>query len=157
MMKVIVVNGTNPKRQDIIGQVLNTDCRHLIFTGIGKAKAQKLVDSMPLLNLKFLVFRRLADANVEYINSKYDVVGTIGDFVKGNGKAAQKKAVETLSKEESKDCAERFCNFLKNMGSDIGIYGYSFFKDTAKEYGATKTMRRSIHYYAYFGKLYVRF
>ena len=156
MVKVVVVNGANPERQDIIGQVLNTDCRHLIFTGIGKAKAQKIVDSMPLLNLKFLVFRRLSDANMEYINSKYDVVGTIGDFVKGNGKTAQKKVVE-ISPEESKDRAERFCGFLKNMGSDIGIYGYSFFKDTAKEYGATKTLRRGRYYYAYFGKLYVRF
>jgi len=155
MMKVIVVNGTNPERQDIIGQVLDTDCRHLVFTGIGKAKAQKLVDSMPLLNLKFLVFRRLADANVEYINNKYDVVSTIGDFVKGKGKKAVQKV--EISSEESKDRAERFCNFLKNVGSDIGIYGYSFFKDTAEEYGATKTMRRGRYYYAYFGKLYVRF
>lgn len=155
-MRVIVVNGTNPERADIIGQVLNTECHHLVFTGIGKAKAQKLVDSMPLLNLKFLVFRRLADANVEYINSKYDIVGTIGDFVKGNGKTVQKKAVET-NPEESKKQAEVFASNLNKFSLDVMLNGYSFFKEAAKEYGATKTLRRGSHYYAYFGKLYVRF
>lgn len=155
MMKVIVVNGTNPERQDIIGQILDTDCHHLVFTGIGKAKAQKLVDSMPLLNLKFLVFRRLADANVEYINSKYDVVSTIGDFVKGKGKKAVQKV--EISPEESKDRANKFCETLRNVSSDITLWGYSYFKEVAEKCGATKTMRRCNKYYAYFGKLYVRF
>jgi hypothetical protein len=154
-MKVIVVNGTNPSAEDIIAQVKKTGCKNLFFTGIGLTKARKLVFSMPPLSLKFATFRKLANANEDFL-SRYDVVSTIGDFVKGKGKAVQKKDVE-ISPEESKDRAERFCSFLKNMGSDIGIYGYSFFKDTAKEYGATKTMRRGIHYYAYFGKLYVRF
>lgn len=61
---------------------------------------------------------------------------------------------EDISEE---DRADRFCKFLRNMGSDIGIYGYSFFKDTAEEYGATKTMHRGTKYYAYFGKLCVRY
>ena len=29
-------------------------------------------------------------------------------------------------------------------------------KEVAEKCGATKTMRRSSHYYAYFGKLYVK-
>ena len=156
---VIIVNGTNPDAEVIVAKMKETGCTDLAFTGIGKVKAKKLVDAMPRMQIRYLAFRKLANASEEYFkDNNYTVVATIGDFVKG-GKKVSKKAtpVETLSKEESKDRAERFCNFLRNVGSDISIYGYSFFKDTAEEYGATKTMKRSGHYYAYFGKMYVRF
>lgn len=155
-MKVIVVNGTNPNAEDIIAQVNKTGCKNLMFTGIGKAKARKLVDSMPPMDIEYGTFRRLADANEEYFYRIYNVVSTIGDFVKGKGKTAQNKAVE-MNLEESKANAEKLCTALKNLSSDIAMYGYSLFKEVAKDCGATKTLRRGIHYYAYFGKLYVRF
>ncbi len=155
-MKVIVVNGTNPNAEDIIAQVKKTGCKNLFFTGIGLTKARKLVYSMPAMSLKFATFRKLANANEDFL-SRYDVVSTIGDFVKGKGKkAVEKKAVE-MNPEESKANAEKLCTVLKNLSSDIAMYGYSLFKEVAKECGATKTLRRGIHYYAYFGKLYVRF
>ena len=155
-MKVIVVNGTNPNAEDIIAQVNKTGCKTLMFTGIGKAKARKLVDSMPPMDLEYGTFRRLADANEGYFYRIYNVVSTIGDFVKGKGKTTQNKAVE-MNLEESKANAEKFCTVLKNLSSDLAMYGYSLFKEVAKDCGATKTLRRGIHYYAYFGKLYVRF
>ena len=153
-MKVIVVNGTNPNAEDIIVQVKKTGCKILFFTGIGKAKARKLVDSMPYLSLKFATFRKLANANEGFL-SRYDVVSKIGDFVKGKGKKVT-KTVE-ISPEESKDRAEKFCETLRNVSYDITLWGYSYFKEVAEKCGATKTMRRCNKYYAYFGKLYVRF
>ena len=154
-MKVIVVNGTNPNAEDIIEQVNKTGCKNLFFTGIGLTTARKLVYSMPAMSLKFATFRKRANANEDFL-SRYDVVSTIGDFVKGKGKTAQKKAVE-MNPEESKANAEKLCTVLKNLSSDLAMYGYSLFKEVAKDCGATKTMRRGIHYYAYFSKLYVRF
>lgn len=156
MMKVIVVNGTNPNAEDIIAQVKKTGCKNLFFTGIGLTKARKLVYSMPVMSLKFATFHKLANANEDFL-SRYDVVSTIGDFVKGKGKkAVEKKAVE-MNPEESKVCAEKFCETLKNVSYDITLWGYSYFKEVAEKCGATKTMRRGNKYYAYFGKLYVRF
>lgn len=153
-MKVIVVNGTNPNAEDIIAQVKKTGCKNLFFTGIGLTKARKLVYSMPAMSLKFATFRKLANANEDFL-SRYDVVSTIGDFVKGKGKKVT-KTVE-ISSEESKDRAEKFCTVLKNLSSDIAMYGYSLFKEVAKDCGATKTLHRGLHYFAYFGKLRVSF
>ena len=64
-----------------------------------------------------------------------------------------KNAVQTVeaNQEESKANAEKFCAFLDNLGSDIAMYGYSFFKEAAKDCGATKTLRRGLHWFAYFG------
>lgn len=64
-----------------------------------------------------------------------------------------KKAVQTgeASPEESKANCEKFCTFLDNLGSDIAMYGYSLFKKAAKDCGATKTLRRGLHWFAYFG------
>ena len=153
-MKVIVVNGTNPNAEDIIAQVKKTGCKNLFFTGIGLTKARKLVYSMPAMSLKFATFRKLANANEDFL-SRYDVVSTVGDFVKGKGK----KVVQNVEAkpEESKANAEKFCTVLKNISSDIAMYGYSLFKEAAKDCGATKTLRRGLHYFAYFGKLRVRF
>jgi hypothetical protein len=115
---------------------------------------------MPAMSLKFATFRnatfrKLANANEDFL-SRFDVVSTIGDFVKGKEKTAQKKAVE-MNPEESKANAEKLCTVLKNLSSYIAMYGYPLFKEVAKDCGATKTMRRGRYYYAYFGKLYVRF
>lgn len=157
-MKVIMVNGTNPNADEVMAQVKETGCGNIIFTGIGLTKANNLVDNIVRgtdLHIRFKCFRKLSNASEEWVKDNFNVVSTIGDFCKGKGK---KKAVkEDISEEEAKDRADRFCKFLRQMGSDIGIYGYSFFKDTAEEYGATKTMHRGTKYYAYFGKLYVRY
>lgn len=53
--------------------------------------------------------------------------------------------------EESKANCEKFCKFLDNLGNDIAMYGYSGFKEAAKDCGATKTLRRGLHWFAYFG------
>lgn len=154
---VIIVNGTNPDAEAIVAKIKETGCLNLVFTAIGLAKAKKLVNAMSNKDIKYLCFRKLANASEDYIKDNYTVVTTIGDFVKGGKKANPTETTSEMPKEEAKERAERFCKFLRNVGSDISIYGYSFFKDMAGEYGATKTMKRSGHYYAYFGKMYVRF
>lgn len=159
-MKVIMVNGTNPNADEVMAQVKETGCGNIIFTGIGLTKAKKLVINMTIgtsLNIRYKCFRKLNNASEEWVKDNFNVVSTIGDFCKGKGKKNTVKVESNVSEEEAKDRADRFCKFLRNMGGDIGIYGYSFFKDTAEEYGATKTMRRGTKYYAYFGKLYVRY
>lgn len=67
--------------------------------------------------------------------------------------AQRKKAVQTVeaNPEESKANCEKFCTVLKNLGNDIAMYGYSGFKEAAKDCGATKTLRRGLHWFAYFG------
>ena len=159
-IKVIMVNGTNPNADDVMAQVKKTGCKNVIFTGIGLTKAKKLVINMLAgtgTNIRYKCFRKLDNASEDWVNDNYNVVSTIGDFCKGKGRKTVKKEEVKMDKEEAKDRAERFCNFLRNVGSDIHIYGYSFFKDNAEEYGATKTMRRGTKYYAYFGNMYVRF
>ena len=159
-MKVIMVNGTNPNADEVMAQIKETGCNNVIFTGIGLTKAKKLVISMLAgtgINIRYKCFRKLDNASEGWVNDNFNVVSTIGDFTKGKGKKKAVKAESNISKEEAKDRAERFCNFLRNVGSDIHIYGYSFFKDNAEEYGATKTMRRGTKYYAYFGNMYVRY
>ena len=158
-MKVIMVNGTNPNADEVKKQVKETGCNSIIFTGIGLTKANNLVDNIVKgtdLHIRFKCFRKLSNASEEWVKDNFNVVSTIGDFCKGKGKKTV-KVENNVSEEEAKERADRFCKFLRNMGGDIGIYGYSFFKDTAEEYGATKTMRRGTKYYAYFGNMYVRF
>lgn len=154
-MKVIMVNGTNPNAEEIMAQVKETGCKVIMFTGIGKAKAQKLVDSMPYTNLKFGAFRRLDCASEESIKEKYDVISTIGDFCKGKGR----KTTETkeINGKDAKAMVEKFMDVVRLNRETINVYGYSEFKDLAEKCGATKTMHRGTKYYAYFGKMYVRY
>lgn len=67
-------------------------------------------------------------------------------------------AISNKEPEDPNECAKRLYEFLRSIGCDnISTFGYSFFKDTAEEYGATKIMCRGTKYYAYFGKTYVSF
>lgn len=157
---VIIVNGTNPDVEAIVAKIKETGCPNLAFTGIGKVKAKKLVDSMPRMQIRYLAFRKLANASEEYFKDNgYTVVTTIGDFCKAKGRT--KKAVtETtpeMPKEVAREKAEKFVKVLKELQLDIAMNGYSFFKELASKNGSTKTMRRGSNYYAYFDKLYVRF
>lgn len=156
-MKVIMVNGTNPNADEVMAQVKETGCKVIIFTGIGKSKAQKLIDSMPYTNLKFGAFRRLDCASEESIKEKYDVVSTIGDFCKGKGRKTTKEAVVEMDKEEAVNKANKLADVMLEVSKDIGFCSFDYFKELAKTYGATKTMRRGTKYYAYFGNMYVRF
>lgn len=154
-MKVIMVNGTNPNAEEVMTQVKETGCKVIMFTGIGKSKAQKLIDSMPYTSLKFGVFRRLDCASEESIKEKYDVVSTIGDFCKGRGR----KTTETkeINEKDAKAMVEKFMDVVRENSSNIGLWGFDHFKELANNCGATKTMRRGTKYYAYFGNMYVRF
>ena len=154
-MKVIMVNGTNPNAEEVMAQVKKTGCKVIIFTGIGKSKAQKLIDSMPYTNLKFGAFRRLDCASEESIKEKYDVVSTIGDFCKGKGRKT--KEVVEMDKEEAVKKVNKFMDVVRESSSNIGLWGFDYFKELANNCGATKTMRRGTKYYAYFGNMYVRF
>lgn len=154
-MKVIMVNGTNPNAEEVMAQVKETGCKVIIFTGIGKAKAQKLIDSMPYTNLKFGAFRKLDCASEGSVKERYDVVSTIGDFCKGKGR----KTTETkeINEKDAKEMVNKFMDVVRENSSNIGLWGFDHFKELAMGCGATKTMRRGTKYYAYFGKMYVRF
>lgn len=59
---------------------------------------------------------------------------------------------------DENECPERFFKFLRSIGcNNISIFGYTFFKESAENYGATKTVLRGKRMYAYFGKTYVRY
>ena len=154
---VIIVNGTNPETKDILAKMKETGCTNLAFTGIGKAKAQKLVNSLPNMKIKFVVFRKLDTASEEYVKNNFNVVSTIGDFCKGKGKKVVQKKEAEMSNKEAQDLANKFIGILNNQSFNINLWGYSYFQEIAMANGATKTMRRGGYQYAYFGKLFVRY
>ena len=158
-VNVIMVNGTNPNADEVKAQVKETGCSNIFFTGIGLTKADKLVSNMVAgtsLNIRYKCFRKLNNSSEEWVRNNFNVVSTIGDFCKGKGK---KKAVKEVSinEEEAKKMADKFVDMVKLNRESVNMYGYTVFKDLAKNCGATKTMRRGTKYYAYFGKLYVRY
>lgn len=158
-MKVIMVNGTNPNADEVMAQVKETGCGNIIFTGIGLTKAKKLVINMTIgtsLNIRYKCFRKLNNASEEWVKENFNVVSTIGDFCKGNGKKTV-KVESDISEEEAKKMADKFVEMVKLNRDTINMYGYSEFKDLALKCGATKTMKRGTKKYAYFGKLYVRY
>ena len=155
-MNVIMVNGTNPNADEVMAQVKETGCNVIVFTGIGKAKARKFIDSLPYGKLRFGAFRRLDSASEEWVNDNFNVVSTIGDFCKGKGRKTA-KVESNISEEEAKKMADKFVEQVKLNRESINLYGYTVFMDLAMECGATKTMKRGTKKYAYFGKLYVRY
>ncbi len=154
-MKVIMVNGTNPNADEVMAQVKETGCSNIIFTGIGLTKAKKLVINN-CLNIRYKCFRKLNNASEEWVNDNFNVVSTIGDFCKGNGKKTV-KVESNISEEDAKKMADKFVEMVKLNRESINMYGYPEFKDLALKCGATKTMKRGTKKYAYFGKLYVRY
>lgn len=159
-MKVIMVNGTNPNADEVMAQVKETGCSNIIFTGIGLTKAKKLVINMlagTSLNVRYKCFRKLDNASEEWVNNNFNVVSTIGDFCKGKGKKKAVKAESNISEEEAKKMADKFMSVVRENSFNIGLWGFNHFKELAMSCGATKTMRRGTKYYAYFGKLYVRY
>ena len=67
-------------------------------------------------------------------------------------------AISNKEPEDPNECAKRLYEFLRSIGCDnISTFGYTFFKDFAENYRATKIMRRGKRWYAYFGKTYVRY
>lgn len=160
MKNVILVNGTNPNADEVMAQVKKTGCSNIIFTGIGLAKANKLVINMTLgtsLNVRYKCFRKLSNASEEWVNDNFNVVSTIGDFCKGRGRKTTKKEVVEMDKKEATEKANKFMNVVRENSFNIGLWGFDHFKELAMECGATKTMRRGTKYYAYFGRMYVRF
>ena len=154
-----MVNGTNPNADEVMAQVKETGCGNIIFTGIGLTKAKKLVINMTIgtsLNIRYKCFRKLNNASEEWVNDNFNVVSTIGDFCKGNGKKTV-KVESNISEEEAKKMADKFVEMVKLNRDSINLYGYAEFKDLAMKCGATKTMKRGTKKYAYFGKLYVRY
>lgn len=159
-MKVIMVNGTSPNADEVMAQVKDTGCSNIIFTGIGLTKAKKLVINMTIgtsLNIRYKCFRKLNNASEEWVKDNFNVVSTIGDFCKGKGKKNTVKVESNISEEDAKKMADKFVEQVKLNRDTINMYGYSEFKDLAMKCGATKTMKRGTKYYAYFGKLYVRY
>lgn len=159
-MNVIMVNGTNPNADEVKAQVKETGCGNIIFTGIGLTKAKKLVINMTMgtgLNIRFKCFRKLNNASEDWVKDNFNVVSTIGDFCKGKGRKTTKKEVVEMDKEEAVSKANKFMDVVRENSSNIGLWGFDHFKELAMGCGATKTMRRGTKYYAYFGKMYVRF
>ena len=62
-----------------------------------------------------------------------------------------------LVSREKNDYAEAYFETMKDYESYLDTFGYTFFKDFAENYRATKIMRRGKRWYAYFGKTYVRY
>lgn len=158
-MKVIMVNGTNPNADEVKALVMESGCKNIMFTGIGLKKAKDLVENIVWgteLNIRYKVFRRLDSASEEWVKDNYNVVSTLGDFCKGKGRKTTKAAVE-MDKEEAVNKANKFMNVVRENSFNIGLWGFDHFKELAMGCGATKTMRRGTKYYAYFGKMYVRF
>ena len=159
-VKVIMVNGTNPNADEVKAQVKETGCSNILFTGIGLTKANKLVSNMVAgtsLNIRYKCFRKLSNASEEWVKDNFNVVSTIGDFCKGKGKKVVKKVENNINEEEAKKMADKFVDMVKLNRESVNMYGYTVFKDLAKNCGATKTMHRGTKYYAYCGKLYVRY
>lgn len=159
-MKVIMVNGTNPNADEVKALVMGTGCKNIFFTGIGLKKAKDLVDNIVWgteLTVAYKVFRRLDNASEEWVKDNYNVVSTIGDFCKGKGRKTTKKEVAEMDKEEAVNKANKFMDVVRENSFNIGLWGFDHFKELAMGCGATKTMRRGTKYYAYFGKMYVRF
>lgn len=159
-MNVIMVNGTNPNADEVMAQIKKTGCKNVIFTGIGLTKAKKLVISMLAgtgINIRYKCFRKLDNASEGWVNDNYNVVSTIGDFCKGKGRKTVKKEAVEMDKEEAVDKANKFMDVVRENSFNIGLWGFDHFRELAMNCGATKTMRRGTKYYAYFGKMYVRF
>ena len=129
---VILVNGTNPETSEVLAQMKETGCTTLAFTGIGKAKAQKLVDSLPNMKIKFVTFRRLDNASEEYLKNNYTVVSTIGDFCKGKGK----KPAVTVKYEDD----ETVQNWFDNEKEYVGLC----LKDPTLLYCDIKTQKKCL-------------
>ena len=159
-MSVIMVNGKNPNADEVKAQVKETGCGNIIFTGIGITKAKKLVINMTIgtsLNIRYKCFRKLDNASEEWVKDNFNVVSTIGDFCKGKGRKTTKKEVVEMGKKEATEKANKFMNVVRENSSNIGLWGFDHFKELAINCGATKTMRRGTKYYAYFGRMYVRY
>lgn len=160
-MKVIMVNGTNPNAEEVKKQVKETGCNSIIFTGIGLTKANNLVDNIVKgtdLNIRFKCFRKLSNASEEWVKDNFNVVSTIGDFCKGKGRKTTKTTeTKEINEKDAKAMVEKFMDVVRLNRETVNMYGYPEFKELAEKCGATKTMHRGTKYYAYFGKMYVRY